>query len=222
MMTETMTISVFLVEDHELVRRGLRQLLQNTPDLALVGEANSVQEALRAIPQAQPDVVLIDLRLPDGLGTEVVRGLKGMIKPPRTLILTSYAEDDLVLEAMSANVNGYLLKDIEGEELIEGIRKAHAGRAVYSHGVSAVMASLVRGEVDTQDQRGKLDALSSQEYRVLAEVSKGKSNKQVADALGLSEKTVKNYLSNILSKLGYNSRTEAAVNFVKHSGRADE
>ncbi len=217
-MTVTSVIRIFMVEDHELVRRGLRQIFESADSLELVGEAGSVADALNAIPAAEPDVILVDLRLPDGLGTEVVRNLKDkMAQPPRSLILTSYAEDSLVLEAMSANVNGYILKDIAASDLIEAICNTHAGKAVYSSSVSAAMASLVRGDGQFDDQRGKLEALSTQEYRVLSEVSKGKSNRQVADTLGLSEKTVKNYLSNILSKLGYSSRTEAAVNFVRNA-----
>lgn len=219
-MTETQAISVFLVEDHELVQRGMRQLFENAEGIDLVGTAGTIAEAIEKIHEIEPDVLLLDLRLPDGLGTEVVKGLNDMENPPRSLILTSYAEDSLVLEAMSANVNGYILKDVAGEELIEAIRKTHEGVAVYASSVSGIMASLVRGDTAIQDQHGKFESLSNQELRVLSAVSEGKSNKQVALELNLSEKTVKNYLSNILSKLGYSSRTEAAVNFIKRNQKA--
>lgn len=215
-MTITETIKVFLVEDHELVRRGLTSLLSGEEGIELIGTEACVADATRALAELQPDVAIIDLRLPDGLGTAIVKDLSRRDPAPKTLILTSYLEDSLVLEAMAVNVNGYLLKNIEGEALIRAVKDVHAGRAVYSNEVAGVMASLVRGETEHRGQRERLDMLSAQEYRVLAEVSKGRSNKEVAEALGLSEKTVKNYLSNLLGKLGLNSRTEAAVMFVKY------
>ncbi|WOO40124.1 response regulator transcription factor [Rubellicoccus peritrichatus] len=215
------TITVFLVEDHELVLRGLSQLLEECHDINIVGTASTVESAIDQIRKQQPDVALIDLRLSDGMGTDVVRGMSSMESPPKSLILTSYVEEPLILDAMSANVNGYILKNVEGEELLDSIRSVCAGKAVYSNDVSAAMASLVRGETEYGSQTAKIDSLSNQEYRVLVEVSKGSANKDIAERLCLTEKTVKNYLSNVLSKLNLTTRTEAAVSFVKH-GRIRE
>lgn len=220
-MTEIDSISVFLVEDHELVRRGLKQLFDDCSDISIVGTAGTVQEAIALIQNTKPDVALIDLRLTDGLGTDVVRGIAVMENPPKSLILTSYVEESLILEAMSANVNGYILKNVEGEELLESVREVYKGQAVYSNDVSAAMTSLIRGDTEYGSQASKIDSLSTQEYRVLVEVSKGSANKEIAGRLGLTEKTVKNYFSNVLSKLGLTTRTEAAVSFVKY-GRVRE
>lgn len=215
-MTSTETIKVFLVEDHELVRRGLTSLLSGRDGIELIGAEVSVAGAIRALETLNPDVAILDLRLPDGMGTSIVKELNKRNPAPKTLILTSYLEDSFVLQAMAVNVSGYLLKSIEGETLVQAVKDVYAGRSVYANEVAGVMASLVRGETEHRAQRERLDMLSTQEYRVLAEVSKGKSNKEVAEILGLSEKTVKNYLSNLLGKLGLNSRTEAAVMFVKY------
>jgi two-component system, NarL family, response regulator DevR len=202
------TIRVFLLDDHEIVRRGLRELLEATGDIEVVGEAGSAEEALRRVPVAAPDVAVLDVRLPDGDGVQVCRDIRSKLPDVRCLMLTSYADDEALFDAIMAGASGYVLKQIRGTELVEAIRKVAAGQSLLDPGVTArVLERLRTGSGDDE----KLGALTDQERRILDLLSEGLTNREIADRMYLAEKTVKNYVSNLLSKMGMQRRTEAAV-----------
>jgi len=196
-------IRLLIVDDHEMVRAGLRTLLARIPDLEIVGEASGAEEAVNAAVELQPDVVLMDLRLPDGSGVDACRELLSHRPATRVLFLTSYAEELARMSTVLAGAAGYLLKDISTESLVEAIRKAARGEMVIDPSVAESVAKHV----------AYTPALSKQECRVLALVVEGKTNKQIGVELGLSEKTVRNYLSNAFQKLGVTRRAQAAVLF---------
>jgi two-component system, NarL family, response regulator DevR len=200
-------IKVFLVDDHEVVRRGVRELLEAEPDLEVVGEAASVDEALVRIPPTQPDVAVLDVRLPDGNGVELCRELRSRMDGLACLMLTSFADDQALLDAVLAGASGYLLKDVRGTDLVEGIRTVAAGGSL----LDAHATSLVLERLRAPAAPDPLAELSEQERRILALIGEGMSNREIAGELFLAEKTVKNYVSNVLSKLGLQRRTQAAV-----------
>jgi two-component system, NarL family, response regulator DevR len=196
-------IRILLVDDHEMVRAGLRALLSKSEDLSIAGEAGSVAEAIEAAASLKPDVVLMDLRLPDGSGIDACREILSMGLRTRVLLLTSYADPQASLATVLAGASGYLLKDIAHQALVDAIREAALGRWVQDTKTASAAAQQVR----------TVKTLSPQEYRVLDLVVEGKTNKEIAAALDLSEKTVKNYLSNAFQKLGVARRSQAAVAF---------
>ena len=201
-------VSVFLVDDHELVRRGLIDLLRTDPELDVVGEAGSVAEAMSSIPTARPDVAVLDVQLPDGNGIELCRDLLSSMADLRCLMLTSFTSDEAMLDAILAGASGYVVKDIKGMDLARAIKEVGAGRSLLDSRATAALMAKLRGE----DQRpDPLSGLTSQERRLLSLLSKGLTNKQIADQMFLAEKTVKNYVSRLLSKLRMKSRTQAAV-----------
>lgn len=200
-------IKVFLVDDHEVVRRGVRELLEAEPDLEVVGEAASVDEALVRLPPTQPDVAVLDVRLPDGNGVELCRELRSRMEGLSCLMLTSFADDQALLDAVLAGASGYLLKDVRGTDLVEGIRTVAAGGSL----LDAHATSLVLERLRAPAAPDPLAELSEQERRILALIGEGMSNREIAGELFLAEKTVKNYVSNVLSKLGLQRRTQAAV-----------
>lgn len=201
-------VKVFLVDDHEVVRRGLIDLLGADPELVVVGEAGSVAEALARIPAANPDVAVLDVRLPDGNGIELCRDLLSRMPELRCLILTSYTSDEAMLDAILAGASGYVVKDIKGMELARAVKDVGAGRSLLDNRAAAALMSKLR---DATEKPDPLSGLTDQERTLLSLLSEGLTNKQIADRMFLAEKTVKNYVSRLLAKLGMARRTQAAV-----------
>ena len=191
------------MDDHEVVRAGLRALLAGIEGMEIVGEAGTVAEAVSEAARLAPEVILMDLRLPDGTGIDACREILSSAPRTRILFVTSYSDDQAVMSTVLAGAAGYVLKDIDHRTLVAAIRDAAAGRAILDPRITDPVASRVP----------KTDALSAQEQRVLALVVEGKTNKEIAAALGLSDKTVKNYLSNAFQKLGVSRRAQAAALF---------
>jgi two-component system response regulator DevR len=205
-------IKMLLVDDHPIVRDGLRRIQDLEPRIRMVGEAATMQAAVDVAYQSRPDIVLMDVRLPDGNGIDACRQIKGRLPETRILFLTSYADNHLVLAAMEAGADGYLLKESGAERIVEAIRSILEGGTVFDPVVAReVMSSLKRGE-----SANPLDQLTSQERRVLEEVSKGRTDKEVASALGLTTKTARNYLDRVFSKLKVHTRTEAALMWTRY------
>ena len=198
-----MTIRLLLVDDHEVVRAGMRALLAGIEGMEIVGEAGSVAEAVREAARLMPEVILMDLRLPDGTGVDACREILSSAPSTRILFVTSYSDEHAVMSTVLAGAAGYVLKDIDHRNLVAAIRDAAAGRPILDPRITEPVASRV----------SKTDALSTQEQRVLALVVEGKTNKEIAATLGLSDKTVKNYLSNAFQKLGVSRRAQAAALF---------
>jgi DNA-binding NarL/FixJ family response regulator len=203
-----MSVRVFLLDDHEVVRRGVRELLETEDDFEVVGEAGTAEEALARIPAVAPDVAVIDMRLPDGNGVEVCREVRSRSPKVQCVMLTSYADDEALFDSIMAGAAGYLLKQIKGTELVDAIRRVAAGQSLLDPSLTArVLERLRTGPV--QDER--LARLTDQERRILDLIAEGLTNRQIGERMFLAEKTVKNYVSNLLSKLGMERRTEAAV-----------
>ena len=203
-------IKVMLVDDQNLVRKGVRSLLELSPEIEVIAEAADGAEAIRLIPEAGPDVVLLDMRMPGLSGLDVLRDLAGKGALPPTIILTTFDDDELVLAGIQSGARGYLLKDVSADELVRAIRAAHAGRATLS---PAAAQSLV--EAANQPPAPGLD-LTEREREVLALMIEGLNNTQIAGRLGVSPSTIKSHVSNILSKLGVASRTEAVTLALRH------
>lgn len=199
--------TVFLVDDHEVVRAGLRALFEAEDDLTVVGEAGSATEALVRIPDAHPDVAVLDVRLPDGGGVEVCREIRSsMDPPPACLMLTSHADDEATFGAIMAGAAGYMLKEVSGRGLVAAVRTVAAGGSLLDGQVTAALMDRMRGGEDH-----RYEQLSPQERRVLDLIADGLTNRQIAEQMFLAEKTVKNYVSALLHKLGFERRTAAAV-----------
>ena len=199
---------IFLLDDHEIVRRGLRELIDREADLEVVSEAGTAEEALARIPATMPDVAILDVRLPDGNGVEVCREIRSRHPEIHCLILTSFADDEALLDAVMAGADGYVLKQIKGNELVASIRKVANGESLLDPEVTDRVMKRLR-QPDPVDDR--LAHLTGQERRILDLLAEGLTNRQIAERLYLAEKTVKNYVSNLLAKLGMQRRTEAAV-----------
>ncbi|MEX2328252.1 MAG: response regulator transcription factor [Nitriliruptoraceae bacterium] len=203
-----MTIRVFLVDDHEVVRRGLADLIEGADDLEVVGEAGTAGMALAGIAKERPDVAVLDVRLPDGNGVEVCRDVRAHDPDVACLMLTSFGEDEALFDSIMAGASGYLLKDVRGSDLLDAIRRVARGESLLDPAVTGkVLERLRKG--DEQDPR--LASLSDQERRILELIAEGLTNRHIAERMHLAEKTVKNYVSNLLAKLGMQRRTEAAV-----------
>lgn len=218
--TATKVITLLLVDDSELVRTGLKTLLATRADgyhLQVLGEASSVATAVTETTRLQPDVVLLDIRLPDGTGFEACRQILAQLPDTRVLILTSVIDDNLVYEAMSSGAHGYLLKEINAQALWQAIIDVASGKFILDPAVTTRVLNLVRHGAP-QSEQDKLAQLSAQERRVLALVADGKTNKEIAEQMGLSDKTVKNYLSNIFEKLQISRRSQAAVLYAESRG----
>ncbi|MBU8813541.1 two-component system response regulator DevR [Mycolicibacterium goodii] len=201
-------IRVFLVDDHEVVRRGLIDLLSADPELDVIGEADSVSQALMRIPAAQPDVAVLDVRLPDGNGIELCRDLLSHMPNLRCLMLTSFTSDEAMLDAILAGASGYVVKDIKGMELARAIKDVGAGKSLLDNRAATALMSKLRGDAERADP---LSGLTHQERVLLDLLGEGLTNKQIAARMFLAEKTVKNYVSRLLAKLGMERRTQAAV-----------
>ena len=213
----TAMVSVFLVDDHEVVRRGLIDLLSADPELDVIGEAGSVADAMARIPALRPDVAVLDVRLPDGNGIELCRELLSRLPDLRCLMLTSFTSDEAMLDAILAGASGYVVKDIKGMELAKAIKDVGAGRSLLDNRAAAALMAKLRGATERDDPLG---ALTAQERILLDLLGEGLTNRQIADRMFLAEKTVKNYVSRLLAKLGMERRTQAAVFASKH-GRPD-
>lgn len=199
---------ILLVDDHDVVRAGLRSVFDNATDLEVVGEAGTATDAIRRVGLDRPDIVVLDVRLPDRSGIEVCREIKRRWPGTGVLILTSYADEDALIEAFDAGASGYILKRVDSAGLVETVRGVCRGEKVFDAELDAALAKRIRSDGRPRD---KLDRLSPQEKRVLDLLARGGSNKQIAEEMFLSDKTVKNYVSHILSKLEMASRTEAAT-----------
>lgn len=208
MSQDTPPIRVFLMDDHEIVRRGLTDLIGLEADMEVVGEAGSTTDAMHRIPAAHPDVAVLDVRLPDGSGVEVCRDIRSEMPEVRCLMLTSYADDEALFDAIMAGASGYVLKEIRGNDLIDAIRQVAGGKSLLDpQATQRVLERLRNGE--KHDDR--LDALSDQERRILELIGEGMTNRQIGETMHLAEKTVKNYVSSLLAKLGMERRTQAAA-----------
>jgi DNA-binding NarL/FixJ family response regulator len=199
---------VFLLDDHEVVRRGLRELLEAEGDLVVVGEAGTADEALSRIPPTRPDVAVLDVRLPDGNGVEVCREVRSRHPEVQCLMLTSFADDEALFQAIMAGASGYLLKQIKGPDIVDAIRRVASGQSLLDPAVTRRVLERLRTGPE-EDER--LASLTEQERRILELIAEGLTNRQIADRVHLAEKTVKNYVSNLLAKLGMERRTQAAV-----------
>jgi DNA-binding NarL/FixJ family response regulator len=203
-----MTVRVFLVDDHEIVRRGVRELLEATDDFEVVGEAATAEEAIARIPAVRPDVAVVDMRLGDGNGVEVCREVRSRDESIQCLILTSFADDEALFDSIMAGAAGYLLKQIKGTDLVDAIRRVASGQSLLDPTVTErVLERLRHGPAEDE----RLARLTEQERKILNLIAEGLTNRQIGERLFLAEKTVKNYVSNLLSKLGMERRTEAAV-----------
>ena len=201
-------IRVFLVDDHEIVRRGLRELLEDSGRIEIVGEAATASEAVSRIPPTRPDVAVLDVRLPDGDGVTVCRDVRSRHPEIQCLMLTSFSDDDALFQAIMAGASGYLLKQIKGPDIVDGIRRVAAGQSLLDPAVTTRVFDRLRTP-PAEDAR--LASLSEQERRVLELIAEGMTNRQIGEHLHLAEKTIKNYVSNLLTKLGMQRRTQAAV-----------
>ncbi|WP_227985229.1 response regulator [Nocardia spumae] len=201
-------IKVFLVDDHEIVRRGLSDLLDGDPDLSVVGEAGSVSQALARIPALRPDVAVLDVRLPDGNGIELCRELLSRLDGLRCLILTSFTDEHAMLDAILAGASGYVVKDIKGMELAKAVKDVGSGKSLLDNRAAAALMEQLRHGTEPE---GPLATLTDQERKLLDLLGEGLTNRQIAERMFLAEKTVKNYVSRLLAKLGMQRRTQAAV-----------
>lgn len=201
-------LKVFLVDDHEMVRRGVADLLEEEDDLTVIGQAGFVAEALVRIPALRPDVAVLDIRLPDGNGVELCRELRSQLPDLRCLMLTSFTDEQAMMDAILAGAAGYVIKDIKGLDLVSAIRTVGAGRSLLDNRAAAALMTKLRA---TAEQPGPLALLTEQERAVLDRIGEGLTNRQIAEEMFLSEKTIKNYVSRLLNKLGMERRTQAAV-----------
>src|SRR5690348_3604035 len=204
-----MTIRVFLLDDHEVVRRGLVDLLEGEDDIEVVGEAGTVREATARIPALRPDVAVLDARLPDGSGIDVCRDVRSTDPAIRALILTSYQDDEALFAAIMAGAAGYVLKQITGTDLIDAIRRVAAGQSLLDPNVTQQVLERIRHGTDNEPE--ELASLTAQERKILELIAQGLTNRQIGEHLFLAEKTIKNYVSSLLAKLGVERRTQAAI-----------
>ncbi|WP_431955799.1 response regulator transcription factor [Nocardia lijiangensis] len=202
-------IKVFLVDDHHIVRRGVADLIDVESDMDVVGEAGSISQALARIPALQPDVAVLDVRLPDGNGIELCRELLNQLPDLRCLILTSFTDEQAMLDAILAGASGYVVKDIGTTDLVDAIRDVGSGKSLLDNRAAAALMAKLREEAEAK--AGPLATLTDQERVLLGLLGEGLTNRQIAQRMFLAEKTVKNYVSRLLTKLGVERRTQAAV-----------
>ncbi|MFC7503865.1 response regulator [Nocardioides sp. CPCC 206347] len=214
----TPQIRVYLLDDHEMIRRGIRDLLESEGDIVVVGESDSAREAVSRIPALRPDVAILDGRLPDGSGIDVCRDVRSQDPSIKALILTSYDDDDALFAAIMAGAAGYVLKQVRGNDLLDIVRRVAAGQSTLDPLVTAQVLERIRTGPPVNKE---LESLTDQELRVLDLIGKGLTNRQISQELFLAEKTVKNYVSSLLAKLGMSSRTQAAIYAVKNNPPAE-
>ncbi len=211
--SERAPIRVFLLDDHEVVRRGLKDLLEAAGDIEVVGEAATAKEALSRIPPVVPDVAVLDVRLPDGDGVEVCREVRERSPDVHCLILTSFADDEALFRAIMAGAAGYVLKQLKGSDLVDAVRRVARGQSLLDPAVTErVLERLRHGDQDDE----RIARLTAQERQVLDLIAEGLTNRQIGEQMHLAEKTVKNYVSNLLAKMGFERRTQAAVYAARH------
>jgi DNA-binding NarL/FixJ family response regulator len=209
----TEKIRVYLLDDHEIVRRGLKELLEQDGDIEVVGESGLAQEAIRRIPALRPDVAVLDGRLPDGSGIDVCREIRSQDPSIAALILTTYDDDEALFAAIMAGAAGYVLKQVRGSDLVDRVRRVAAGQSTLDPAVTQqVLDRLRKGPEEDK----ALAPLTAQERKILHHIGEGMTNRQIGEAMFLAEKTVKNYVSSLLAKLGMERRTQAAVFAAKH------
>jgi two-component system, NarL family, response regulator DevR len=214
-----MAIKVFLLDDHEVVRVGLRQLLEAEPDIEVVGEGSTAAQAIARVPALRPDVAVLDVRLPDGDGITVCREIRSAMQPPPAcLMLTSFSDDEALFTAIMAGAAGYLLKQVSGTDLVGAVRRLAAGESLLDPAMTTTVLERLRHPPE-EDDDPRYKSLTEQERRILDLIAEGKTNRQIAETMYLAEKTVKNYVSGLLRKLGMERRTEAAVYAVERSQR---
>ena len=201
-------IRVFLLDDHEVVRRGLADLLQAEGDIEVVGESGSAVEATHRVPALRPDVAILDARLPDGNGIDVCRDVRAVDPSIKGLILTSYEDDEALFAAIMAGAAGYVLKQIRGTDLVDAVRRVAAGQSLLDPAVTARVLERIRTGIE---EPRELRSLTDQERRILEYIAEGLTNHEIAQRMYLADKTVKNYVSSVLAKLGLERRTQAAV-----------
>jgi two-component system response regulator DevR len=202
-----MAIRVFLLDDHEIVRRGIRELLEGEEDIEVVGEAGTAEEAYGRIPATTPNVAVLDVRLPDGDGIEVCREIRSKHPEIACIMLTSYSDDEAVYASIMAGAAGYVLKQVRGADLVDGVRRVAAGESLLDPSVTTRVLERLRH----RDDDDELAALTEQERRILELIAEGLTNRQIGERMYLAEKTVKNYVSNMFAKLGMHRRAEAAA-----------
>lgn len=207
------SVRIFLLDDHEIVRRGIRDLLEAQDGLSVIGEAGTAGEALELIPTLLPDVAVLDARLPDGSGIEVCRDVRAAHPEVNVIILTSFDDDEALFSAIMAGAAGYALKQIRGNDLVDAVRRVADGQSLLDPAVTAQVLDRIRNAPAPKDP---LAELTAQERRILSLIGQGMTNRQIATEMYLAEKTVKNYVSQLLSKLGLQRRTQAAVLAEKH------
>ena len=205
---ESAPIKVFLLDDHEVVRRGVASLLDTEADIQIIGEASTAQQALARIPALRPDVAVLDVRLPDGNGVAVCREIRSQMPEVACLMLTSFADDDALFDAVMAGAAGFVLKQIHGTDLVGAVRTVASGQSLLDPRSTARMMARLRDQASRKDP---LAALSDQERRILELIGEGLTNRQIGERMYLAEKTVKNYVSNLLAKLDMQRRTQAAA-----------
>ncbi|OKI02688.1 DNA-binding response regulator [Streptomyces sp. CB02923] len=204
-------VSVFLLDDHEVVRRGVHDLLDAEPDLTVVGEANTAEQALVRVPALRPQVAILDVRLPDGDGVSVCRELRSRMPDLVCLMLTSFDDEEALLDAIMAGAAGYVLKQITGTDLVNAVRTVAAGHSLLDAGATARVMARLRGETEREEPQQGLPGLTDREREILALVGEGLTNREIGKRLYLAEKTVKNNISRLLAKLGVERRVQAAV-----------
>jgi DNA-binding NarL/FixJ family response regulator len=207
-------IRVYVLDDHEIVRRGITELLERSGDIVVVGESGSAREAVRSLPGLHPHVAILDGRLPDGSGIDVCRDVRAVDPSIKALILTSYDDDNALLAAVVAGAAGYVLKQVRGNDLVDSVRRVASGQSMLDPAMTALVLERVRRCPAEDDD---LQVLTPQQRRILDLVGEGLTNREIARRMLLSEKTVKNYVSSMLAKLGFTSRTQAAVFAARHS-----
>ncbi len=206
---------IFLLDDHEIVRRGLRDLLEAEDDLEVVGEAGTAEQALGRIPATRPEVAVLDVRLPDGNGIEVCREIRSRHPEVRCLMLTSFADDEALFAAIMAGASGYVLKQVRGTDLVDAVRRVGRGESLLDPSLTGKVLERLRAKPEEDELAG----LTDQERKILDLIAEGHTNRQIAETIFLAEKTVKNYVSNLLAKLGMSRRSEAAAYAARLSER---
>jgi DNA-binding NarL/FixJ family response regulator len=202
------TIKVFLLDDHEVVRRGVRDMLESEADIEVIGEAGTAASALARIPALRPDVAVLDVRLPDGDGVTVCRDIRSKMPGVACLMLTSFADEDALMDAVMAGAAGYVLKQIRGTDLVGAVRTVATGQSMLDSRAASQLMARLRGQLPKNDPLG---ALTPQERRILELIGDGLTNRQIGEQMFLAEKTVKNYISQLFAKLGMERRTQAAA-----------
>ncbi|HET6635865.1 MAG TPA: response regulator transcription factor [Streptomyces sp.] len=215
-------IRAFLLDDHEVVRRGVREMLTTEPDIEVVGEAATAAAALLEIPQLRPDVAVLDVRLPDGSGVEVCREIRSALPQVRCLILTSFGDDEALMDAIMAGASGYVLKGIRGTELLNAVRDVAAGRSLLDQATVQRAMERLRGRGGHGGPDDRLAHLTDQERRILDLIGEGLTNRAIGERLHLAEKTIKNYVSSLLAKLGMERRAQAAAYVARRHATHDD